>query len=128
MILDQHRCEEAFRLYHSGIAHVESKEYTIAIQELKASIAIKSDFGPSYKYLGLAQLGSSDYFDSSVNLLTALRLSPVYEDGGLRYYLGNAYLGSGDIDAAKRQWRETLHLRGSPAAMLAAKQLAKHGG
>jgi tetratricopeptide (TPR) repeat protein len=93
-----------------GILYVQEELYEEARQSFIAALQTAPTEPASHMNLGLVLLRMERWDEAKTFLQNYSRMTPTFADGYLR--LGEAYEGNGEIDTARKIWRESSRTEG----------------
>ena len=109
--------------FNAGLNHMKENRPAQAAEEFKKAIRQDAKNPYFYKGLGLAYLQLGKYTDSVAALRKALELNPYYVD--VRNDLAAALIGSGDRDAAKKEFLTAYSDPTNPTPEVSARNLGQ---
>ncbi len=108
--------DEAGARFQDAMRRYQRRDYTAAIEELRAASDLDPEAAHIVFFLGVSHL-LAEQPDAALNRLRqtiALGDSPYNEEA--HFYLAKAYLQTGNIDEANRELESTIRLRGEREA------------
>ena len=97
-----------------GMVKIQQLDYQGALESFEAAIEAGENERLTYRGIGIAYMGLTDYGQAIENLVTCLKLSDgmVQDiDFDVNYYLATAYYKNGDIQEAADTYTAILNLR-----------------